>query len=149
MTDAAPPIGRALRVLLGAALLAVAAPYLLRARPGFLLAVGAAIVGLGALYAAVHGVLARRATRLNRWAGAALALLPAVLVYVGGGAPGQLGVLVFIGGSLVIVGLRGDPTCEVLGIPNAIFGRRTHLPCLVFTPLDRLERRVRGTSAPP
>ncbi|MGQ0736976.1 MAG: hypothetical protein ACT4QD_25410 [Acidobacteriota bacterium] len=84
------------------------------------------------------------------WLGAILALVPLVVVYIlgfGGGpvfgkGEGQLGALTFLAVSLVLAGWHRDAGCEVMTIPNAVFGRQTHLACLFFLPIDWLERRV-------
>jgi hypothetical protein len=61
-----------------------------------------------------------------------------------GAGEGQLGALTFLGTSLVIAGLRGDPGCEIMAVPNALSGSKTHLACLVFSPVDRVERALVG-----
>ena len=75
---------------------------------------------------------------------------PLVALYVAGAsqAPilgrgvGELAALTFLGISLVVAGVRADPGCDVMAIPGALFGKHTELPCLVFSPLDRLERKL-------
>jgi len=32
----------------------------------------------------------------------------------------------------------------VMAIPGLLFGKHTQLACLIFSPLDRLERKLRG-----
>ena len=43
---------------------------------------------------------------------------------------------------LVLAGLRSDAGCEVMAIPGLVLGRRTHLACIVFSPIDWLEEKV-------
>jgi hypothetical protein len=49
--------------------------------------------------------------------------------------------LTFLGISLVVAGLRAAPGCEVMAIPGLLFGKHTEPACLIFSPLDRLERK--------
>jgi hypothetical protein len=44
----------------------------------------------------------------------------------------------------VVAGVRAVPDCEVMAIPGVLFGKRTELACLIFSPLDKLERKLRG-----
>ena len=41
-----------------------------------------------------------------------------------------------------VVAVRADGGCEVMAIPSLIFGRYTHLACIVFSPIDWLERKT-------
>ncbi len=60
-----------------------------------------------------------------------------------GGGGGQIATLTFIGASLLIAAVRGDGGCEVMSIPG-VFGGRPRLPCILFSPIDWLERRLAG-----
>ena len=40
--------------------------------------------------------------------------------------------------------VRAAPGCEVMAIPGLLFGKHTELACLIFSPLDRLERKLRS-----
>jgi hypothetical protein len=55
--------------------------------------------------------------------------------------------LVFYGASMLLAALRGYSGCEVTAISNWILGRDDQVGCLVLSPVDDLERRVRGSSA--
>ena len=48
----------------------------------------------------------------------------------------------YIGGSLLIDSINGDAGCEVMAVPGMLLKRRTHLACLVFSPLDWLEDKL-------
>ncbi len=52
--------------------------------------------------------------------------------------------LVFYGTSMVLAALRGYAGCEVLAVSNWLLGRNDQVGCVVFSPIDRLERRRRG-----
>ena len=136
------PAGRCLRFCLGAVLLLLVVPFFTAAGPrwlGVTLGWAAAFV---LFYSALHLAIDRLVPNLNRWVGATLAFAPLVVVFVNAGAPGQVGVQTFLGASLVLAALRADSGCEVMSIPGLIFGRRTHLMCLLFSPLDWVEARL-------
>jgi len=143
-------IGRILRALLGLFLIVSIAPVYTGNDWRFGGAALGIAVGLGVFYTMVHGVLSRRLRRLPGWLGALVALAPLVVLYVlgtggqlvFGRGEGQAGVLTFLGVSLVLAGWRGDGGCEVLAVPNVVFGRRTHLPCLFFLPIDWIDRAL-------
>lgn len=154
-------VGRTLRVATGLLLLSSIAGVYRNGSAEFVLCSAAVGVGLLVVYILLH-VLVRRvannpSTVVRPWLGAVLALVPLILVYAlgaGGGVifgagEGQLGALTFLGVSLVLAGLRADSGCEVLALPNALAGKRSHLACLVFSPIDRLERRWRLPNEPP
>lgn len=136
----APPVGRALRLLVGAWLLFVVAINARGSLPRLALGIGATFGGLLLLSVALHLLLGRR--RLHPWLGVFVAVAPVMLLYFLGGDSVKLGVLGFFGVSLLVASLRGDPGCEVTSIPTLLFRRPAHLPCLVFSPLDRLEESL-------
>jgi hypothetical protein len=123
----------------------------------FVLRSAAVGVGLIVVYSLLRRLVGNRSTVVGSWLGAILAWVPWVLVFAlgTGGGPilgageGQLGALTFLGMSLVLAGLRADSGCEVMALPNALAGQRSHVACLVFSPIDRLERRWRGGSRAP
>jgi hypothetical protein len=61
-----------------------------------------------------------------------------------GHGKGELAAVTFLGISLVVAGVRSVPGCEVMAIPGLLFGKHTELACLIFSPLDRLERKLRS-----
>jgi len=148
----APPVGRALRILLGLVLMVYVAPVYFRvpvrvAAGSFLL-----MLGLIGVYSLIHIVVSRRIIAFGPCLGAAVAAGLLVTLYVAGasGLPilghgkGQLAAATFLGISLVVAGLRAAPGCEVMAIPGLLFGKHTELACLIFSPLDRLERKLRS-----
>lgn len=78
---------------------------------------------------------------LNRWLGSFIAWAPVVLIFILGGQVGQVGVLSFVGISLIIASVRGDSGCEVMTIPGLIFKQHIQLACLLFSPIDWLEAK--------
>jgi hypothetical protein len=51
--------------------------------------------------------------------------------------------LVFYGASMLLAALRGYGGCEVLAVSNWILGRDDQIGCLVLSPIDSAERRMR------
>jgi len=54
-------------------------------------------------------------------------------------------VLISYGSSMLLAATHGYAGCEVLAISNWILGRDDQVGCLLFSPLDAIERRVRGS----
>lgn len=82
-----------------------------------------------------------RVLRLHPWLGAAIAVTPVFIVFLLGDVY-MVGVIAFIGLSLILIAALGHPGCEVLAFPALILGRRTHLACIFFSPLDWVEGKV-------
>jgi hypothetical protein len=146
----APPVGRALRILLGVVLIVYVTPVYLKVPVG--VAVGSLLLMLGLIgaYSLIHiGVLRRI---VGPCVGAILAAGLLVALYVAGasrspivgGGKGQLAAVTFLGISLIVAGVRAAPGCEVMAIPGLLFGKHTELACLIFSPLDSLERKLRS-----
>ena len=57
--------------------------------------------------------------------------------------------LLFYGGSMLLAAARGYAECEVLAISNWLLRRDDQVGCLVFSPLDQLERRWLGRTRRP
>ena len=145
-------MGRALRVLFGLLLIVYVTPVYFRVPVP--LAVGALLLMLGLIgvYSLIHIVVSRRIFAIGPCLGAIVAAGLPVALYVAGGTglpilghgKGQLAAVTFLGLSLVVAGVRAAPGCEVMAIPGAFFGKHTELACLIFSPLDRLERKLRS-----
>jgi len=148
----APPVGRALRILLGLVLMIYVTPVYFRVPVQ--VAVGSLLLMLGliGIYSLIHIVVSRRILTFGPCLGAAVALGSLVAFYIAGasGLPilgrgkGQLASVTFLGASLVVAGVRAVPGCEVMAIPSLLFGKHTELACLIFSPLDRLQRKLRS-----
>jgi hypothetical protein len=148
----APPVGRVLRILLGLVLIVYVAPVYfqvpVRVAAGSLLL----MLGLIGVYSLIHIVVSRRIVGFGPCLGAVVAVGLLVALYVAGasGLPilgrgkGQLAAATFLGVSLVVAGVRAAPGCELMAIPGLFFGKHTELACLIFSPLDRLERKLRS-----
>lgn len=147
-----PPVGRALRILLGLVLMVYVAPVYFRVPVR--VAVGSLLLGLGLIgvYSLIHIVVSRRVVGFGPCLGAVVATGLLVGLYLAGASrlpilgrgKGQLAAVTFLGISLVVAGVRGVPGCEVMAIPGVFFGKHTELACLIFSPLDRLERKLRS-----
>ncbi len=144
----ATPISRLLRAALGLGMVGMVAPALQGASWQSRLEVLGVVVGLMALYTVVHLVVSRYFGWLHPWIGAAIAVTPAFLVFLSGGVFAA-GAVVFIGASLLLIAALGHPGCEVLAFPALVLGRRTHLACILLSPIDWVEGKVmalvRGT----
>lgn len=142
--------GRVARFLFGGFLLIWAAPYFLRAPLQLGLPALGVAIGLVVFYSLFHLVVLRFFSGMNRWWGAILAnvFLATMLVLgqpgglVFGQGEGVLGTAVFIGLSLLFAALHADPGCEMMSIPAILLKRHTHLACILFSPIDWIERNI-------
>ena len=148
----APPVGRALRIVLGLALMAYVVPVYFQVSPRVTVGSLLLIVGLIGIYTLLHITVSQQILPLGSGLGAIVANgLLVVLYFIGatglpivGGGKGALAAVTFLGISLVVAGVRAAPGCEVMAIPGLLFGKHTELACLIFSPLDRLERKLRS-----
>jgi hypothetical protein len=60
-----------------------------------------------------------------------------------GGGKGQLAAVTFLGISLVIAAIWALPGCELMAIPALFFRAETDVACPIFSPFDKLERKLR------
>jgi hypothetical protein len=152
LTRQAPPVGRALRILLGLALMAYVVPVYFQIPARISVRVLLLMLGLLGAYSVIHILISRRIFAFDPCLGAVVAAAFLVALYVGGatGLPiighgvGELAAVTFLSVSLLVAGARATPGCEVMAIPGLLFGKHTELGCLIFSPLDRLERKLRS-----
>ena len=145
MTDEgikAKPVGRILRLLTAVALIVEGSGHLIGTSMALVAKTTGVIAGEFVFYAVLHLVISKFFRRVNPWLGAILAVAPVALVFILSPAPGKLGTLIFIGVSLLFSALRADGGCEVLTLPGMVFGKRTHLVCIAFSPIDWVETQV-------
>ncbi|HEU5245654.1 MAG TPA: hypothetical protein VFU09_01045 [Candidatus Udaeobacter sp.] len=148
----APPVGRVFRILLGLVLMVYVTPVYFQVPARIAVGSLPLILGLIGVYSLIHIVVSRRIIGFSPSLGAAVALGLLVALYVAGasGLPilgrgkGQLAAVTFLGISLLVAGVRAVPGCELMAIPGLLFGKHTELACLIFSPLDRLERKLRS-----
>ena len=148
----APPVGRVLRILLGLLLIVYVGPVYFKVPPQVAKGSLLLVLGLTGVYVLIHIFVARRIVPFGRGLAAVVANGLLIALYVGGasGLPlvghgkGQLAAVTFLGFSLVVAGVRAASGCELMGIPDVLLGRQTELACLIFSPLDRLERKLRS-----
>ena len=151
----APPVGRVLRTLLGVVLTVYVAPVYFQV-PGRI-AMGALLLVLGLIgvYILIHMLVSRRIVPFGPGFGAIMANGLLVALYIVGASAlpivghgkGQLAAVTFLSISLVVAGVRAAPGCELMAIPGVFFGKHTELACLIFSPLDRIERKLRSKRA--
>lgn len=135
-------VGRVFRLITGLALVAEGGRHLLGSSSRVLMKTGGVIIGEILFYALLHAFIVRVRGRINPWLGAVLAVVPVATVFLLSDAPGRLGSLLFIGVSLLLTAWRADGGCEVMTIPGMMLGKRTHLVCIAFSPIDWLEERI-------
>ena len=148
----APPVGRVLRILLGLVLMVYVAPVYFRVPARITMGSSLLVLGLIGVYILIHIFVSRRIGPFGPGFGAVVANGLLVALYIVGSSrlpilgrgEGQLAAATFLGISLVIAGVRSAPGCELMAIPDVLLGKNTELACLLFSPLDRLERKLRS-----
>jgi hypothetical protein len=148
----APPVGRGLRILLGLVLIVYVAPVYFRVPARVAVGSILLVLGLIGVYGLIHIVVSRRVVALGPCLGTVVTAGLLVALYLAGASrlpilgrgKGQLAAVTFLGVSLVVAGVRAAPGCEVMAIPGLFFGKHTELACLIFSPLDKLERKLRS-----
>ncbi|MDE3005753.1 MAG: hypothetical protein OXU33_05570 [Gemmatimonadota bacterium] len=138
----AGPVGRVLRLLTGVALVIEGGRHLIGTSTPLVAMTVGVVIGEIAFYAVMHVLISRFLRRVNPWMGALLAVAPVAAVFLMSDAPGRLGTLLFVGISLLFSAARAEGGCEVMTLPGMIFGSRTHLCCIAFSPIDWAEARI-------
>jgi len=123
----APPVGRALRILLGLALMVFVAPVYFQVAARVSVGSLLLIVGLIGIYSVLHMAVSQRIVPSGSGLAAIVANgLLVVLYFIGatglpivGGGKGALAAVTFLGISLVVAGVRAAPGCEVMAIPGS------------------------------
>lgn len=129
------PIGRALRFLLGAWLVALTFSFYGSADRSATLMTFGMVLGLFVLYAPLHFLFWHYLQRLNPYLGAFFML-------GSGGVPGRVALLTHLGVSFLLAAVRADPGCEVMAIPGLTFKKYTHLAYICFSPIDWMEAKI-------
>ena len=147
----APPVGRALRTALGLVLIAYVAPVYFRVP--LRVAVGSLALVLG--FIALYSLISVSLRLIGPVVGSILMHGLIVALYIAGisrlpilgGGKGQLAAVTFLGISLLVAGMRALPGCELMAIPDLLFRMKADLACPIFSPFDKLERKLRGKNA--
>jgi len=135
-------VGRVLRFVLGTALTIEGARHLIDSSPGLPALTAGVVVGEIAMYGLIHLVMSRFFGAVHHCVSCLIAITPVALVFGFGGPAGSLGSLIFVGVSLLLTAMRAEGGCEVMTIPGMLLGNRTHLACIVFSPIDLIETQV-------
>ena len=143
----APPVGRVLRTVLGLVLIVYVAPVYFRVP----LRVAVGSFGLMLGFIAVNSLIFVSLRLIGSALGSILMHGLIVALYIAGisrlpvlgGSKGQLAAVTFLGISLVVAGMRALPGCELVAIPAFLFQMETDLACPIFSPFDKLERKLR------
>jgi hypothetical protein len=148
----APPVGRVLRIVLGLVLMVYVAPVYFQVPVRVAIGSLLLVLGLIGVYSLIHIVVSRRIVAFGPCLGAVVGVGLLVTLYLAGASvlpilghgKGQHAAATFLGISLVVAGVCAAPGCELMAIPGVFFGKHTELACLIFSPLDKLERKLRS-----
>jgi hypothetical protein len=136
------PIGRLLRLCFGILAFIVVIPYYFTASVDVILQSLLVMLAIIGFYVLLDIAVNQYFPNINPIWGAILANVPIILLWVLGRGSIQLGALTFLGISLIVTALRADSGCEVMSIPGLIFKRHTHLACILFSPIDWIEKKM-------
>src|SRR5438132_5092087 len=131
----APPMGRALRILLGLALIVYTVPVYFQVPIGFAVGAWLLVLGLIGVYSLIHIVVSRRLVAFGPFLGAIVANGLLVALYVAGASRlpilghgrGQLAAVTFLGVALVVAGVRAAPGCAPMPIRSLPLRHHTEL----------------------
>jgi hypothetical protein len=148
----APLVGRVLRILIGLVLIACVMPVYLRVPRRIVIESVLLVFGLIGVYSLILIISSRLLVLLSQCLATLIALAVLAALYVAGaskapilgGGKGQLAALTFLDGSLIVAGVCAVPGCELMAISSVLFRGHTELACPIFSPLDKLERKLRG-----
>ena len=138
----AMPLTRILRLLTGLSLVLITVTNFRQGDPQWIVSTIGVAAALVPFYALVYYLVGAYLPRLNRWLGAALAVTPVGLLFFLGPSWATVGAVLFVGVSLLLTAIAGDPGCEVMSISGRFLRQRTHLACIAFTPLDWVEEKI-------
>ena len=113
------------------------------------------VLGLIGLYVLIHILVSRQISSFGPSLGAFVGSGVLVALYVAGASAlpivghgeGQLAAVTFLSISSVLAGVRSTPGRELMAILDVVLGKHTQVACLIFSPLDGLERRLRSKRA--
>jgi hypothetical protein len=140
-----------LRGFFGILLIAYATPVYFRIPLRTSVSVVLLIFGLIGICSLIHIFISRRivgfSPRLGAFMAVGLLVVLCVLswppVAILGRGEGELAAVTFLGISLLIAAWQAAPGCELMAVPDLFFGKNAEMPCLIFSPLDWLERKLR------
>jgi len=140
-------MGRVLRTVLGLVLIVYVAPVYFRIP----LRVSVGSLGLMLGFIALYSLIFVSLRLIGSVLGSILMHGLIVALYIAGssrlpilgGGKGHLAAVTFLGISLVVAGMRALPGCELAAIPALLFRMETDLACPIFSPFDKLERKLR------
>ncbi|NER13486.1 hypothetical protein GWK08_08565 [Leptobacterium flavescens] len=138
------PFGRILRFAFGVFFVTEVWPvYMDVTMDGALIRLGWAL-GLMIIYLLLHLFILKFTPHFNSVIGAILAFGPLLAVFfIGYGGPAATGALTYLAAALLIAAIRGDRGCEVMSVPALFTGKHTHLACLLFSPIDWCESKLK------
>jgi len=142
-------IARSLRAMLGGLLCWMAYTVMSAEATDFNLNVLWVFGGLLVFYLLVHISIIRYRPTMNRWLGALLVATPLIALFVLGGQPGRVAAVGYVGITLLLLTAKGNTANEVLFMPALLSGKETHLPCLLFAPIDVIEQNLGGPGGIP
>jgi len=142
-------IGRTLRFMLGTLLCWMTYTVASTAPKDLNLTALQMVGGLLIFFVLIHALIMRYRPNLNRWLGALFVAIPLILLFALGGQPGRVASVGYVGIALLLLAVKGNTANEALFIPSLLTGKETHLRCLLFAPIDLIEKHLGGPGGMP
>ena len=141
-----------MRILLGVVLILYVTPIYFRLPARIFIGSLLLMLALVVAYCAIHFAVSRRVIGFGPHLATILVHGLLIGLYVAGfsrapvfgGGKGQLAAVTFFGVSVLTAGIRGVAGCELMEIPDLLLRKDVELGCLIFSPLDNLERKLRN-----
>jgi hypothetical protein len=142
-------IARTLRMMLGALLCWMAYTVMSEQNTGFNLNVLWVFGGVLIFYLLTHVAIIRFRPDLHRWFGALLVVLPILTLFLFGGQAGRVAVVGYVGISMLLLAAKGSGVNGLLYVPALLSGKETQIGCLLFAPIDLIEKNLGGPGGMP
>ena len=136
----AMPLTRILRLLTGLSPVLITVANFRQGDPQWIVSTIGVAAALVPFYALVHYLVGAYLPRLNRWLGAALAVTPVGLLFFLGPSWATVGAVVFVGVSLLLTAILGDPGCVRGHVDPRALPQQAHAPRLHRIHASRLGR---------
>jgi hypothetical protein len=105
--------------------------------------------GVLIFYLLVHLLICRYLPNLHRWLGAIPVLVPILVLFVFGDQAGRVAAVGYVGISMLLLAAKGSGVNGLLFLPALLSGKATHIGCLLFAPIDMIEKNLGGPGGMP
>ncbi len=142
-------IARTLRLMLGALLCWMTYTVMSAENTTFNLNVLWVFGGVLVFYLLTHIIIERYLPTLHRWFGALPVIVPILALFVFGGQASRVAAVGYVGISMILLAAKGSGVNGLLFLPALLSGKKTHVGCPLFAPIDMIEQNLGGPGGMP